>query len=270
MNNKKAKRRRKNEGQAPKYYAEDTHPAIIDKEMWDLARREEKRRNDINERTVGAGKYTNKYALSGLLVCGHCGHSLRRQIRTMGSGKRVPSWGCTLRVDKGRQYCVDSRNVNEDVLLDAYLRALNKVAGSMEEYMKIIRQNCTMVLAPKKKRELADVEQAIIDIQEEVLELHRQKKEGLVSPGVYNKKLNEYKERIDELEGKQQKLYDQQGNVLAVEYWLNQFQDATERRDEAAAEGTVIKTLVEKIVVNNQRKIVDIYFKCGVVITETI
>ncbi|MBE6621868.1 MAG: hypothetical protein E7630_02835 [Ruminococcaceae bacterium] len=65
-------------------------------------------------------------------------------------------------------------------------------------------------------------------------------------------------------------IYEQQGNTLAVEYWLNQFQDETERQDEAAAEPTVIKTLVEKMVINNVEKTVDIHFKCGVVIREVL
>ena len=65
-------------------------------------------------------------------------------------------------------------------------------------------------------------------------------------------------------------LYEQQGNTLAVEYWLNQFQDATDRKDEAAVEPTVIKTLVEKIIVNNTEMTVDIHFKCGVVIREVL
>ena len=78
--------------------------------------------------------------------------------------------------------CPDSRNVNEDELLEAYLRALNKVAGSMDDYLMMIRESCTMVLTPKKKRELADIEQAIIDVQEAVLELHKQKKNGLLTP----------------------------------------------------------------------------------------
>ena len=264
------KYRQKNTGQAPKYYAEGTHPAIIDKEMWDLARREETRRKEYRERTVGAGRYSSKYALSGLLICGHCGHTMRRQVRTMGTGKKVASWGCTLRIEKGRQFCTESRNVNEDVLIAAYLRALNKVAGSMDDYLQMISENCSMIMKPKLKRELADIEQEIIDIQEEVLSLHKQKQQGLLAPAEFNKRVGDHKARMEKLQERQRQIYEKQGNTLAVEYWLNQFQDATERKDEAAIEPTVIKTLVEKIVVDNQREIVDIHFKCGVIITETI
>ena len=265
-----SKKRQKNTGQAPMYYVEDTHPAIIDREMWELARREEKRRNEVKERSIGAGRYSSKYALSGLLTCAHCGHAMRRQLRTVGSGKKIPSWGCTYRIENGRHYCVDSRNVREDVLLEAYLRSLNKIAGNIDDYLRVIRQNCTFVMTPKKQKEIADVEQAIIDVQEKVLELHKQKREGLLSPSAFNQKVAEQKAEMEQLQEQQQKLYEQQGNTLAVEYWLNQFQDATDRMDEAAVESTVIKTLVDKIVVDCKRNTVDIHFKCGVTITETI
>ena len=77
---------------------------------------------------------------------------------------------------------------------------------------------------------------------------------------------NQSKQKLDELQERQKVLYEQQGNTLAVAYWLNQFQDTTDRKDEAAAEPTVVKTLVEKMIVNNETMTVDIHFKCGVVI----
>ena len=100
--------------------------------------------------------------------------------------------------------------------------------------------------------------------------MHKQKKNGLLTPAAFNKELCIHKQKLDELQERQKVLYEQQGNTLAVEYWLNQFQDATDRKDEAAAEPTVIKTLVEKMIVNNETMTVDIHFKCGVVIREVL
>lgn len=194
--------------------------------------------------------------------------------RATGVGSRAKNreikWGCTYRIEKGRHNRPDSKNENEDVLLQAYLRALNKVAGSMDDYLQMIRENCSMVMKPKMKREIADIDQEIIDIQEAVLELHKQKQQGLLTVAAFNKRVADHKARMESLQERQKQIYEKQGNTLAVEYWLNQFQDATDRLDEASIEPTVIKTLVEKMVVDNQRRVVDIHFKCGVIITETI
>ena len=86
-----SKRRMKNTGQSPMYYAENTHPAIIT--MFDVAQSEMQRRRAEKDTAVGSSRYTSKYPLSGLLVCGNCGHRLRRHVRTVGSGKHIAAWG---------------------------------------------------------------------------------------------------------------------------------------------------------------------------------
>ena len=131
----------------------------------------------------------------------------------------------------------------------------------MDDYLTMIRENCTMVLTPKKKREPADIEQAIIDVQEAVLELHKQKKNGTLTPAAFNKELCIHKQKLDELQERQKVLYEQQGNTLAVAYWLNQFHDATDDRD-----GSIMKTLVEAIIVWDDR--IEVRFKCGATVEQ--
>ena len=100
-----SKHRIKNTGKVPMYYAEGTHPAIIEQDIFDMVQAEMRRRKEADERTVGSSRYSSKYAFSGLLVCGICGHKLRRHVRTVGSGKRVAAWGCTNRISNGRAVC---------------------------------------------------------------------------------------------------------------------------------------------------------------------
>lgn len=117
------KYRQKNDGKkAPIYYVEGSHPAIIEKGLFDLAQQEMQRRRDANDNKVGGGRYSSRYPFSGMLVCGICGSKLRRQVRTMGSGKRTASWGCCNRINNGRAEC-DSHHVNEEVLEATYLTA---------------------------------------------------------------------------------------------------------------------------------------------------
>ena len=97
----------------------------------------------------------------------------------------------------------------------------------------------------------------------------KDKQKGLLSPPDLHKKVADYKATLDALQERQAQLHAKHGNTLAVEYWLQQFADATERRDEAAIEPTVVKTLVEKIIVHGKTH-VDIHFKCGVIITEEL
>lgn len=57
-------RRVKNEGQADSYYVEDSHAAIISKEMFEMVQQEFKKRNELRSSyQTGRGKYSGKYAL---------------------------------------------------------------------------------------------------------------------------------------------------------------------------------------------------------------
>lgn len=68
----------KNNGDRPMYYIENNHPAIIPREIFnrtkaEMARRASKRKVMQKHGKTEQGKYSAKYALTELLVCGECG-----------------------------------------------------------------------------------------------------------------------------------------------------------------------------------------------------
>ena len=171
-----SKYRQKNNGQAPMYYAEGTHPAIIDKEMFEMVRVEMQRRKDEKVTAVGNSKYTSKYPFSGLLICGECGHKLRRHVRRVGSGLMVPAWGCSNRISNGRAQC-DSHHVNEDTLQNTYTAAIRDMIEDAEEIMAAVKESAGLVMEPENRAALDRIEQEIIDLQNAVLELHKAKQQ---------------------------------------------------------------------------------------------
>ena len=74
------------------YYAENTHPAIMEPDVFELVKAEMQRRKEDKTAAVGSSRFTSKYAFSGLLICGECGHRYRRNVRTAGTGAKVPGW----------------------------------------------------------------------------------------------------------------------------------------------------------------------------------
>jgi DNA invertase Pin-like site-specific DNA recombinase len=121
-----------NNGELPQYYVENNHPAIIDRGMWnrvqeELARRGGKRK--VREKGVKTqqGKYSGKYALTELLVCGECGKPYRRCTWSKNGQKKVV-WRCVSRLDFGKKYCADSPSIEESLLQDAILEALTEQA----------------------------------------------------------------------------------------------------------------------------------------------
>ena len=64
------KKTKVNEGEVPMYYVEDSHPAIIEPDIWDFVQLEMKRRRDLGR------SYSCKNTITTKLVCGDCGSFL--------------------------------------------------------------------------------------------------------------------------------------------------------------------------------------------------
>lgn len=109
-------KRKVNHGERAKYYAEDTHPAIVSKDIFDrvqedMKRRERIVRNDDGSIEASKRKFNSKYILGNLLVCGDCGASYRRRMER---GKVL--WRCATRIERGKNDCALSPTLNEEWL----------------------------------------------------------------------------------------------------------------------------------------------------------
>lgn len=108
VNDHLQKQKRKNEGQLPQYYAEDTHEAIIDMATFEQVQ------------AVMAGKarsceqysHHNTTMFTSYIRCGKCGCSYRR-----GKQNNRHFWNCSTFLSKGKQYCQEPR-IPEDILYE--------------------------------------------------------------------------------------------------------------------------------------------------------
>ncbi len=117
----------KNEGQLPKYYVHDCHPAIIDRATFqraqeELARRASLRKTSSKTKTE-QGKHSGKYVLSGLLVCSECGSPYRR-VTYMPNGQKRFVWRCINRIEHGRRICRNSATLEEPELTSIIIAAV--------------------------------------------------------------------------------------------------------------------------------------------------
>ena len=109
--------RRKNTGEAPMYYVQNSHVGIISRELFhktqeELARRMSREPNSTKTATTATGKYS-RYALSNVMICAECGSRYKRVTWTSRGKKRVV-WRCISRLDYGKRYCKTSLTVDED------------------------------------------------------------------------------------------------------------------------------------------------------------
>jgi DNA invertase Pin-like site-specific DNA recombinase len=140
-----------NNGERPQYYVENNHPAIIERGIWnrvqeELARRGGKRKVKEKGTKTEQGKYSSKYALTELLICGECGTPYRR-VTWSKNGKKKAVWRCISRLDYGRKYCKESPTIEETVLQDAILETLVRFARQNAAALYVLKQHIGMALS---------------------------------------------------------------------------------------------------------------------------
>ena len=171
-----SKKVRVNNGERPKYYVENSHPAIIDSATFgrvqeELARRSGKRKISRKAKTE-QGKYSSKYALTELLVCGECKSAYRRCTWTA-SGKKKIVWRCINRIEYAKKYCHNSPSVEESILQRAVMAAIMKTAARNTEVLQTLKLHIGMGLAGEKSEDNS------IDLQIRIAEIDAEFKKML-------------------------------------------------------------------------------------------
>ena len=169
------KKVKKNMGERPMYYVENNHPAIVSREMFDqvqkeMTRRSSKRKVLQKSGKTELGKYSGKYALTELLVCGECGSPYKR-VTWARNGKKRIVWRCVSRLEFGTKYCHNSPTLDESRLHNAILAAMNEYAAirqevcpdvlaMVEEAKRAMSQAGAMLLELKKRMDAVSQEQS--------------------------------------------------------------------------------------------------------------
>ena len=261
-----SKRRLPNRGEAPMYYAENTHPAIIEPELFELVKAEIQRRKENKSTAVGNSRFTSKYAFSGLLICGECGNRYRRHVRTVGTGAKVPAWGCSNKISNGRAV-YNSHHVNEDTLQRTYTTAIRNMLGDVDSLMEAVRDSAREAMQPDNRLALRQAEQEITQIQEQVLVLHKLKQQCGVSAADYAAQIKDYSEKLQALERKQAELQTTENKYSSVKLWLENFAEHIKSGELMNADDSmVMKQLVQQIIVGDEG--IEIKLQCGVSIKQ--
>ena len=163
------KKRVANNGIAPKYYVEGSHEAIIDKDVFLRVQAEIARRANIL--TEGKKRvYSARYALSSLVICGHCGDIYRR-IKWNNRGCKSTVWRCVSRVlKKSSGIDCPARTIHEEDLQAAVVTAVNDAWARKGIVLPALKANVQSVVDGDTDERLAAVDQALRDKQAELLE----------------------------------------------------------------------------------------------------
>ena len=242
------------------------HEPIISRELWDMAQEELDKKAPSEEIK---SKHSNRYPLSGKIVCGCCGHKFVARSKKRKDGSVYKAWRCynsaqhgTSKVDKAGNHIgcdVKSQIRDEDFML-----VIQKIVESLDVNREAILKGLTNVLKivfsyeNKQTVNKTEVQKKLTNLhskQEKLLDLYLNED---LSKEAYREKKELYEAEISELEN-----ILNSANTETASYDYNQaINDITEHMTNLlyARERDEIfyKNLVEKIVVHS-REDIDVY-----------
>lgn len=118
-----------NKGERRRYFVEDSHEAIIDKEVFQRVQREIRRRQEM--RKPLAKPRSDTYPFSSLISCGRCGKHYRRKITAAGTKYEKPVWICATFNTRGKDYC-PSQQIPESILITKTREILSEMLTEKE------------------------------------------------------------------------------------------------------------------------------------------
>ena len=266
----------KNTGQFRKCLIRDHHEAIIPRGQFDAVQFEMARRGAQSGRTkksapTGLGKFSGKYALSGLVFCVECGTAYRRVVWTQHGEKRAV-WRCVSRLDYGKKYCLHSPTLDEEPLQQAVLAAINAAMSDHETLVAQITDAMEQELAPipGEGMSLGDIDRATEELGKQF--------DNLLLEASNAVNTEEYAERFRAISNMIEELKCRKANILQI----RQEQEQIECRVHAATavmntlpseltewDDNIVYQMLEKVSVLSREKI-RVTFRGGTEIEQAV
>ena len=168
------KKRIKNNGTVPQYYVERDHEAIIPKDIFLLVQEELVRRRVV--RTSKNGKrrsYSCKHCFAQMVFCGDCGEFYRR-VHWNNRGCKSIVWRCCSRLENTGHAC-RSRTVNEGLLEQVSIDAINQVLCEKDDFLKTLQSNIATVIRQGDTLSPEVIDERLQELQKELLKKANQK-----------------------------------------------------------------------------------------------
>ena len=149
----------KNTGQVPSYFVEQSHPAIIAPETFEMVQAEMARRKREG------GRYSGVSIFSGKIKCGECGGSFGAKVWHSTDKYRRVIYRCNKKYDGHK--CQTS-HVTEDEVKGAFIAAFNRLVSEKEEIIanaKAIRDTlCETAELEREKAALAEELAVVVEM----------------------------------------------------------------------------------------------------------
>ena len=257
-----SKKAKINRGEVTRYLISNNHPAIIDRDTFNLVQAELARRTNKRKKFDSAiteqGKYSGKYALSELLICGSCGSSYKRTSK-VAKGKTTYYWRCISRIEHGRTYCKDSAGIEEQMLHEAICRCLSKMMENSGEVFSLIQSNLSYAVSGNSAAlDVFSIEKQMNELKEDIQQMTELAARTEGDPERYEVELKKMFDQLVILRGKLDLAKSQASQSDTVNAEVARIMNILKQTDMSFTEfdDVTVRRLVECIQVCGNKKII--------------
>jgi DNA invertase Pin-like site-specific DNA recombinase len=241
----------KNTGQIPQYYVENSHPAIIDRDMWERVQVE------LGRREALGAQYSSSDIFASKLICEDCGGFYGKKKWHSNSKYSRFIYQCNNKFHKHKGKCMTPNLKEEDIKLK-FIKAYNL---AMEDKERILQDTIEVIElltdTTKLGSDIAKIDGKLIVISELVNKLVKENAKTSTDLNDYNKKYEELSSRYNKLQAKHDETMrlrsEKQGQALKMKSFianLNQSEDTLSEWNER-----VWMLLVESAIVHRDSSI---------------
>ena len=246
------KKFKKNEGEVPQYYVQNSHPAIISEEVFDLVQLEIEAR-----REYGTG-YSGKGLFASRIVCGDCGGHYGSKVWHSTDRYRKVIWQCNRKYETGMGKAgrCSTPHVTESAIMDGFVRIAGEIIAGKEDVIKTCEEVISGILSAE------DLDRKISSLQDQALGLG-QRIRGLISENAreardqqeyeaeYEPLAKSYADLMKRIASLQSEKADRSSRAKRISLFMRMLKDQEECLE---FDPVLFTAFVEKIIVSGQKK----------------
>ncbi len=231
-----------NKGEKPQYYISDTHPPIIEREVFETVQALYK-----SKRPQIVGSPRLRYDFSQKVFCGNCGTCFKRIVN-----RDTPYWVCNCHSRGGD---CSMPPISEAELCAAFLRCYYKlnhsgILGKLKDSLITVRSR-QMLWHP----DVIELNKQISNLSSQSHMLTVLNQQGAVDPDIFISQSNQLAQQLRKAKRQKEKLLERDGNdaLSKTRELMEILEYGPETLD--AFDGELFRELVEKIIVESNERI---------------
>jgi DNA invertase Pin-like site-specific DNA recombinase len=231
-----------NEGEVPQYFVENSHPAIIPQETFDIVQSEIARRAKLGKQLTSSDS-----PFTGKIICGGCGAFYGTRVWRDHKGNEKIVWQCKKRNKQGG---CDAPYLTEEQIQQAFIRAYNRLLGGKTRCIEALEASCAELCDTRTLDEDIAAAQQELDIIAGLMQKAIDENARTVQDqSDYQQRYNALRERFDAEKTRQDKLASQRRERVAKRAKIRKFLNDLSRQEEliTAFDKHAFNTLVENI-----------------------